>query len=187
MRLKTTWRTPPTIAREAIAGNGAVSGETLKAAADEALVGVAGEVQPFARLGADAERVDQHEMSALRFGDDVVEEGLAGGVQAVGPATFGGPGLEHELARAGDDDVVGREEALFLVGELLVEGSPRDARQPDHVRDGRAVVAALGDRLDHPAVEACALMSGDVLAIETVRPVRQSPVQRRWIPLSRSL
>ncbi len=96
---------------------------------DEALEGEAGELHALASLGTDAERVDEHEARTLGRLGDFVEQRLAGGVHAVGPAALAGPRFEHALARAGHDDVVGREEALLLVGELLVEGAPRDARE----------------------------------------------------------
>ncbi len=99
-------------------------------------------------------------------------------VQAVGPAALLAPGVERLLARASHDDVVGGQEALLLVREQLVEGSARDAGEADHVRDGRGLVAALGDRLDHAAVEAGALVAGDLVAAHPARPVRQSAIQR---------
>ncbi len=110
---------------------------------------------------------------------DVVEQRLAGAVQAVGPAALLGPGVERDLAGAGDDDVVGGQEALLLVGEQFVEGPARYACEPDHVRHCRGLIAPLGDGLDHPTVEARPLVAGDLVALHTARPVRQPAVERR--------
>ena len=123
-------------------------------------------------------RVDEHEVRPLRRLGGVVKQRLACGVHAIGPAALARPGLEHPLAGARHDDVVGAEEALLLVGEELVEGTPRYSRQGDHVGHGGRAIAPLVDRLDHRAVEAGALVAGHLLAVHAVRSVRQPAVQR---------
>ncbi len=155
----------------------ALGGE-LEGGRDDALEREAGELHPFPGLRADAERVDQHQVRALGRVGGVVEQDLAGGVQAVGPAALCLPGLEHPFAGVRHDDVVGAEEALFLVREQLVEGPPRDAGQADHVGDGRGLVATLRDGLDHAAVEAAALIAFDLVPAHTVRSVRKPAVER---------
>jgi len=122
----------------------------------------------------------RHKRGGVYFEDfvpgDVVEHRLAAGVEPVGPAALRGPCVDHALAGACDDDVVGREEARFLVDEQLVEGPARDAGEGDHVGDRGRLVAALGDRLDHRTVEARPLVAGDLLTVHTARPVWQPAV-----------
>src|SRR6202000_3475752 len=94
------------------------------------------------------------------------------------------PGVEHELAGTGDDDVVGGEEASFLVRELLIEGAARDARQPDHVSDRRLRIATFVDGLDHAAVHTRSLVARYVVTRHPIRTVRKPPVHGRGPPVS---
>jgi hypothetical protein len=70
-------------------------------------------------------------------------------------------GLGHPCLDAGAHSrrstVEGRQEAVFLVVELLVEGRSRDARPGEHVLHGQRVVADFPDRLDHRRQQALAL------------------------------
>jgi hypothetical protein len=163
-----TQRAPPTTAR----------GPDAEGARHDALEGAGGEQHPFARAPADPQALDEHEPRALDVLGRVFDERLARAVQAVGPAAVGHPGVDHALLGARHGDVVGRQEALFLVGELFVEGAARDAGERDHVCDGGGRVSPLVHRLDHRAVQTRALVARHRLAAHSVRPVRQSSVQR---------
>jgi hypothetical protein len=153
-------------------------GSHPEGARHEALEREPGELHPLSGLGPDAERVDEHQPGSLGLLGDVVEQRLAAGVQAVGPPALGAPGVEHALAGAGHDDVVGGQEALFLVGEQLVERAPRDTREPDHVRHRRGLIAPLRNGLDHRTVETRPLVACDLVSTHTAGPVGQPAVQR---------
>ena len=66
------------------------------------------------------------------------------------------------------NDLVGGEEAGFLVGEVLVEGAPGDRGGLGDVGDGRRVVAALGDGVDQRGDDPLALVLDDELARQPV-------------------
>src|SRR5665213_2536863 len=71
------------------------------------------------------------------------------------------------------------QEALLLVGELLVERPAGHARQTDHLLDARALIAALRHRLDHRAMDTRALMEDHLAAVEPMGTVWQTLVKRR--------
>ena len=73
--------------------------------------------------------------------------------------------------------VEGRQEALLLVGELLVEGAARDTRQGHHLLDARLLIAAACHRLHHRPVDARALVAHDLAAVQAVGTVREALVQ----------
>jgi len=78
-----------------------------------------------------------------------VEIAADGGFEVAAPW----PGRVEVRRDGGRDDrgglVVGGEQALLLVGELLVEARARDAGPADEIADGDARVAALGHQLGH--------------------------------------
>jgi hypothetical protein len=74
----------------------------------------------------------------------------------------------------GRDRVVGREEALALVGEVLIKGLARDARVREHVRDGRCRVAVVADELGHRDEQAPTLTAAHLLARKRVWPARKA-------------
>ena len=151
-------------------------GRHLEGAGDKPLEREAGELHALPGLRADPERVDEHQVRSLGLLGEVVKQRLAARVQPVGPAALSSPRVEHALARARDDDVVCGQEALLLVREELIERPARHAGQSNDVRHGRSLVAALGDRLDHPAVEARPLVAGHLIALHTARSVRQPTI-----------
>ncbi len=138
---------------------------------------------PLPRARADAERVDEHQARPLRLLCDVVEQRPAGSVHPVRPAVLATPRVQHQLASARDDDVVCREEARFLVLELLVEGAPRDAGVGDHVGDRRLRVPARADGLDHAAVHSGPLIASYFVALHSIGSMRQPPVHRCRPPM----
>jgi hypothetical protein len=72
------------------------------------------------------------------------------------------------------DHLIGGEEAGFLVGEVLVEGAPRNRGRLGYVGDGGRVVAALGDRVDQGGDDPLALVLDDELARQAVPAGRQA-------------
>jgi hypothetical protein len=89
-------------------------------------------------------------------------------VPARAPARRSGPAAgDRAVDRAHqqvDPSVVGGEEALLLVGEVLVEAAAGDARAVDHVGDRHARLALLRHRLGHGEQHPAALGLGDHLA-----------------------
>ncbi len=79
---------------------------------------------------------------------------------------------------AADQLVVGRQQALLLVLEVLVEAAPRDAGAGDQVGDRGGDEAALVDRLDRGLVQALALVGRDLLRRQRLRAARQAPPVR---------
>ena len=130
-------------------------------------------------LRADPERVHEHEPRPL--GDSATSSSIAlqRGVQAVGPAALRRPMRRSRACGRG------RRRCRRWRGSTL-PCSRTARRRPvretparrDHVRDRRGLVAALGDRLDHRAVEARPLVAGDLVTVHTARPVWQPAVQR---------
>ena len=124
-------------------------------------------------------RLEHHEHGRVAIVARCLCEPLEGRSRPILQGAVGGEvGPPDLLDVAADDQVEGGEEALFLVGELLVEGAARDAGQADHLLDAGALIAAAGDGLDHRSVDAGTLMEDDLVAAEPVGPVRQALVQR---------
>src|SRR5258708_2085683 len=65
------------------------------------------------------------------------------------PGAAGGIGPRHPDAQLLHDEVVGRQERLLLVGDVVVEGASRDAGQGDDVLDARCAVAVGTDGGHH--------------------------------------
>jgi hypothetical protein len=112
-----------------------------------------------------------------RVGGEHLEVGVERGSDEVPP----GAGLLHadRLGPAGDDfDVadVGGAYAVFLAGELRVEGRMGDAGAPAHARDPHLGIAALGELFGEGSQQALALNALDLLAGEPVL----TPGQRLW-------
>ena len=82
-----------------------------------------------------------------------------------------------------DDRVVGRQQALVLVAEVLVEAAPGDARARDQLGDGRRDVAVLVHAFDHRLVQPLALVRGDLLARERLRTARQGRAGAAIVPV----
>ena len=70
----------------------------------------------------------------------------------------------------GDDLVEGREEALLLALEVLVEGRLRDPGQPHQLAQRRPGVAVAGHRLDHRRLEPGLLVAGDAVGRQAPHP-----------------
>jgi hypothetical protein len=89
-------------------------------------------------------------------------------------------GRAHPPGPARCDDVERRQEALLLVGELLIEGATRHAREADDLPDARALIPVARDSLDHRPMHPAALVVSDRLGPEPVRAVGQTGIQRGW-------
>ena len=148
------------------------SGASWKARIDQTLERAARQQHVLPRFGPGPEGIDERQVRAVGRCCNVVEQRLAAGVHAVGPAALRGPCVEHAHAGSRDDDVVRGQEALFLVGEELIEVVTGDSRQRDHVRERRGLVTTLGYRLDHGAVQPRALLARDFLPADYSESVR---------------
>jgi hypothetical protein len=129
-------------------------------------------------FGPGPEGVDECQMRAVGRCRNVVEQRLATGVHAVGPAALRGPCIQHAHTGACDDDVVSGQEALFLAGEQLVEVMAGDTRQRGHMRNRRGLVAALRYRLDHGLVQPRALLARDFLVAHATGSMGSSAIRR---------
>ncbi len=111
---------------------------------------------PLACLGAGRRHLDQRGPRQLGLTrEDLHQRGepLANpGKPGLLPFAFGDDRGEDPL----DHPVVGREKAVVLVLEVLVEGRPGGARLLDHVCDRRRVVALAADDADHRGEDAVA-------------------------------
>ncbi len=134
-----------------------------------------------------AGRHDLHRASARRVGalapePQVGADAVAHGVDVARLARSDGHYFGQQFARY---RVVRREEALFLVRELLVERVARDARAAADVADRRRAVALCADHGDHGREDALALVVLDLLARQSVGSPRE-PVGSRlaqwWTP-----
>ena len=94
-------------------------------------------------------------------------------LQLRGPALGGLGRLDQPPREVLDDLVVGGQQALLLVVEVLVEAAPRDARAGDEVGDRRGQEALLVDGLDHRLEQALALVRRDRLPRQRLRPAWQ--------------
>ena len=81
-------------------------------------------------------------------------------------------GVPHPPAQLGHDHVVGRDEALVLAVEVLVEGAPGDRRVAGDVGDRRPRVSVFRYRLGQARDQPLALVVGDELARQAVTPRR---------------
>ena len=96
--------------------------------------------------------------------------------RALGLSPLGLAGLSRPLQLAVGDRAHGLGEAIVAVGELLVEGAPRDPGQPDHLAHRHVLVAGPGDGLDHRALDPGSLVAGDLAGVEAVRTAGKLPV-----------
>ena len=129
---------------------------------------------PVQRRGARAEDLDQEGLGERGAGGQRLEVGVDRG--AVRRQPVGRQRVERLVDRGQqlvDAGVVGGQEALVLVGELLVERLARDAGALDHVRDRDPGVSLVGDRLHHRREHALALGLADHRPRRGVAPARQ--------------
>ena len=178
MRVKATWRMPATSALTVSGESSSPSGSAWKAIATTRSNVVAASAIRSRAFGPTPSESTSTSRGPLGVPATSSSSALQAPCRRLAQPRSATHASSTTLARPRHDDVVGRQEARFLVGELLVEGAPRDAGQGDHVRDRRARVAALGDRLDHAPVHARALVARYVLARHPVGAVRQPAVDR---------
>ena len=178
--MKVARRSPPTIARTTGSGSASVSRRSAKLF-DSSPSNIA--VMRRSRRsasGAGGLGVDYDEVQRLRVRLHFLHERPERGPHALlGTARRRPVGLVDAFDPAMHDQVEGLQEAVFLVRELLVEGSARDACEADHVLDARVAVATRRDRLDHRPVHANPLVMGDARSRDAVGTLRQALVDGR--------
>ena len=91
------------------------------------------------------------------------EQGREPGADPLGPRLLLGRCAEGRFGDVLDAHLIGGGEAVLLVGEVLVEGAPREPGALGDRGDRRLVVAALGDRFDDRRDQALALVLHDHL------------------------
>ena len=129
---------------------------------------------PVQRRGARAEHLYQEGLGELGARGKRLEVGVDRG--AVRRQPIGRQRVERIVDRGQqliDGGVVGGEEALVLVPELLVERLARDPGTLDHVRDRHPGVSLLGDRPHHRREHAHSLRLADYRPRRGVAPTRQ--------------
>ena len=123
------------------------------------------------RHGGGGAGLDDHHAGRLRLGGGEGEEGAEAAADAVTPDVAALVRRCRDLlAEAPGAGVEGGQEAVVLVGEVLVEGGTGDARPFDHVLDVGRAVAEFGDRPQHADQEALALDRPDQVTGQPARP-----------------
>src|SRR5680860_518366 len=123
---------------------------------------------------AGGEGLDDAGAGQRRLAGDVVEEGAEAGVYPGGPSVDPAGGVDDALQGLLDRELRGGEEAVFLGGEVLVEGVAGDAGATHDVGHGDRAVALLDRLLRQRRDDAGALVSGDELAWQRMPPGGQS-------------
>ena len=122
---------------------------------------------------AQAERVDDDQRRRRRFFAEDLGEGGEGDHQLLPEVLLRAVGERDPVRGRGDDRLEGREEALLLRLEMLVEGRLRDPGKPDQLTDGRRGVAVARDGLDHRAFEPATLVAFSLTSPDSPRPSAQ--------------
>ena len=133
---------------------------------------------PCARAGG--ERLDERDARLARMPRERVERPGERAPDARGPACLLRGGGTDPGERALEQQAVSGEEAVFAVGELLVEGLAGDVRVRDHRADGHCSVAVGACDGDRGVQQPDPLGADDVLAREPMAPTRerrQQPVE----------
>ena len=123
--------------------------------------------------------LDHREARQVRFGGEEAEHRLDPGAGRDGPVVLGLEGLVDPLAHLLGDRVKGRDEALVLALEVLVEGVPRDRRVAGDVGDRGPAIAFFGDRLGESRDQPLALVVHDEVPRQPVPTGRQARELRR--------
>ncbi len=155
-----------------------VGARLVEALAEEALERLGRGVVTPDGLRAGAERLDRHQPCGGRIGDDDIHEGAEAGPESLAPVAVGAVRGRDAGQPQLDDQVLGLQEAVLLVGEVLVEGAPRDAGQVDDGGQRGLRVAVASDRLDHRALDPGPLVTLDLARIDPVGAGRQRMVER---------
>ena len=126
-----------------------------------------------------AERLDDAHPRETGLVVHEAQEREQAGADAVAPARLGQVGLADELRQLVDGLIEGGEEAVLAILEEVVEGLARDARAPDHLRNGQACIADLLDGLDGGRQHPGALDLGHLSSWHAVGPRTQARVLAR--------
>jgi len=136
------------------------------------------------RRRADLRRLEDHQVGAVPVRRDRLAQLAKRRLHALLDAAVCRPVGRANASRAAcRDQVVRRQEALLLVRKLLVERTPRDASQADHLLDARAVIAARRDSFNHRPMHACALVAHHLIRSKPVRAVGQALIQGSYCRL----
>ena len=106
----------------------------------------------FQHARADAEGVDEHQVRGVALLGHDLGEAAERGAQLLAPVVGLAVGAGDAFGGHRGDHVIGRQEALFLALEVLVEGGARDAGEGHELPDRRVRVAVACDRGDHRAL-----------------------------------
>ena len=106
----------------------------------------------FEHARPDTEGVDEHQVRGGGLLGDDLPEARKCGAQLLAPVVGLAVGAADAFGGHPRDQIVGREEALFLAGEEFVEGAARDAGERHELPDRRVRVAVLCDGGDHRAL-----------------------------------
>ena len=131
-----------------------------------------------ADLPPGADRLDQAEAGQLRLAGEEAQHRRQRGAHLLRPLLEGAGGDDHCVANVLGHHLVGGEEALFLAGEVLVEGAAGDRGRSGDVGDRGVVVALLGDGVDEGGDDPLALVAGDELARQAVTAGGQARARR---------
>ena len=162
--------TPPMSASAVPSGRSSPCGEVRRPSSSRAADPVRGRVVAVERLVSGADHLDERHASKLGLGREPGEEGVEGGHHRRRPPRLRAVGALDPRVKLLDRLVVGCEEAVVLVAELLVERLPGDTGDADHVGDRSLRVAPLGDRARERVENPLALILDHERARQPVPP-----------------
>src|ERR1019366_1530611 len=132
-------------------------------------------VEPVARAACRAERLDEGEVCEGRLGCEIAKQGAECRLYALPPVGLGGVCPFDEREALCVAELVGGEERVLLVGEVLVEGSQRDGGLRGDVVDVQRGVPLLRGEVRDGVEDPLTLAVYDEAARDVLVSPRQAP------------
>src|SRR5689334_12126841 len=133
--------------------------------------------QRLKRRRSSLEDLKQRQTGGAGFVDELRREALECQLHALRPVRLICLGRDNSRTDALHDELVGAEKALRLALEVLIESLGRYSSQRRKPSQRHSLVALLADELDHRALDAGALVDGN-LGGRAARSWAQLPVAR---------